>query len=94
MPIRLMMLDAPLILQKRVSFLETFPFFLGRIFLFPVRAGFPFCCFYPLCQGFFRIFENIPISFSHPTKGNDPDVYKDSQYLLTGLNPSSSLIPS
>ncbi|KAL0745134.1 hypothetical protein Bca101_100991 [Brassica carinata] len=28
---------------------------------------------YPSSQGFFRIFGNIPISFSCPGKGNDPD---------------------
>ena len=93
MPVRLMKLDALLILQKRVSFLETFLFF-RKYFLFSCRGRISFLLLYPLCQGFFRIFGNIPISFFHPVKGNDLDVYKDSQYLLTGLNPSSALIPS
>ena len=91
MPVRLMILGALLILQKRIFFLGTFLF----------RKDFPFSCkgpdslfaAYPLCHGFFSIFGN-PISFSHPAEMNDSDVYKDSQYLLTGLNPTPALIPS
>ena len=43
MPVRLMILDALLTLQQCVSFLETFVF-VGRIFLFSARTGFPFRC--------------------------------------------------
>ena len=91
MPVRLMILGALLILQKRIFFLGTF--FLGRISLFPARGRIPFLLLILNVMDSSGYFE-IPISFSHPAKRNDPNVYKDSQYLLTGLNPTPALIPS
>ena len=38
--------------------------------------------------------ETSLLPFLIPRKRNDPDVYKDSRYFLSGLNPTLALIPS
>ena len=61
-PVQLMILDARFILSKACIFL-----FVGKISLFLQRSGFLFS-FYPLCQGFFRIFETSLFPFLIPRK--------------------------
>ena len=86
-----MILDALLIFQKCVSFLETFLF--RREFPFSCEDRVSFSLLVLYVRDFSRIFGNISNYLFNPAKGNEPELYKGSQYLLTGLNPIPALTP-
>ncbi|KAF3552051.1 hypothetical protein DY000_02007523 [Brassica cretica] len=75
--------DSPF--QGSVPFCETSLFKEDFSFSRKDRVSFSYAC--RLCQGFYGIFGNIPISFSGSAKRDDPDVYKGTRYPLIGLNP-------
>ena len=86
--------DVLLFLQKCVLS-QSFPFF-GKDFPFfffcKDRISFsPLILYVKDSSGYL---ETSLLPFLIREKGNDPDIYKDSRYLLTGLNPTLALIPS
>ena len=92
--ISLMLEDVLLFLPKCVfsrSFflLEGFSLF---FFFYKDRVSFlPLILYVRDSSGYL---ETSLLPFLIREKGNDPDIYKDSRYLLTGLNPTLALIPS
>ena len=78
---------------KNVYFLEA-SLFVGRIFpLFLQGSGFLLPLILYVRDSSVYL-ETSLLPFLIREKGNDPDIYKDSRYLLTGLNPTLALIPS